>query len=239
MENEYQPTQHISQQFDVELENVKSQVLKMGELVKKQVRDGLTALLDGDEKLAKKVIKRDNKVNALEVNIDEACTNIIAIRQPAATDLRFVLSLIKTITDFERIGDEAEKLAVSTRNVKEKHISEQEYQYLRSMGDMVIDMLTQTLEVIETLNVDQALELIKQDQAINNEYEEFLNFLVRRMKDKPKTIKSGLSISWSARALERIGDHLVNINEYLIYLVNGKDVRHIDLEDLEEILNEE
>lgn len=239
MENEYQSTQHISQQFDVELENVKSQVLKMGELVKKQVRDGLTALLDGDEKLAKKVIKRDNKVNALEVNIDEACTNIIAIRQPAATDLRFVLSLIKTITDFERIGDEAEKLAVSTRNVKEKHISEQEYQYLRSMGDMVIDMLTQTLEVIETLNVDQALELIKQDQAINNEYEEFLNFLVRRMKDKPKTIKSGLSISWSARALERIGDHLVNINEYLIYLVNGKDVRHIDLEDLEEILNEE
>lgn len=239
MENEYQPTQHISQQFDVELENVKSQVLKMGELVKKQVRDGLTALLDGDEKLAKKVIKRDNKVNALEVNIDEACTNIIAIRQPAATDLRFVLSLIKTITDFERIGDEAEKLAVSTRNVKEKHISEQEYQYLRSMGDMVIDMLTQTLEVIETLNVDQALELIKQDQAINNEYEEFLNFLVGRMKDKPKTIKSGLSISWSARALERIGDHLVNINEYLIYLVNGKDVRHIDLEDLEEILNEE
>ena len=150
-----------------------------------------------------------------------------------------MLSLIKTITDFERIGDEAEKLAVSTRNVKEKHISEQEYQYLRSMGDMVIEMLTQTLEVIETLNVDQALEVIKQDQAVNDEYEEFLNFLVSRMKDKPKTIKSGLSISWSARALERIGDHLVNINEYLIYLVNGKDVRHIDLEDLEEILNEE
>ena len=239
MENEYQPTQHISQQFDVELENIKSQVLKMGALVKKQLRDGLTALLDGDEKLAKKVIKRDNKVNALEVKIDEACTSIIAIRQPAATDLRFVRSLIKTITDFERIGDEAEKLAVSTRNVKEKHISEQEYQYLRSMGDMVIEMLTQTLEVIETLNVDQALEVIKQDQAVNDEYEEFLNFLVSRMKDKPKTIKSGLSISWSARALERIGDHLVNINEYLIYLVNGKDVRHIDLEDLEEILNEE
>ena len=110
MENEYQPIQHISQQFDVELENVKSQVLKMGALVKKQLRDGLTALLDGDEKLAKKVIKRDNKVNALEVKIDEACTSIIAIRQPAATDLRFVLSLIKTITDFERIGDGARLL---------------------------------------------------------------------------------------------------------------------------------
>ena len=239
MENEYQPTQHISQQFDVELDDVKNQVLKMGTLVKKQLSDALTALLDGDEKLAKKVIKRDSKVNALEVKIDEVCTGIIAIRQPAATDLRFILSLIKTITDFERIGDEAEKLAVSTRNVKEKHISEQEYHYLRSMGDMVIEMLTRTIEVIQSLDIDKAFDVIKQDQKVNDEYEKFLNYLVDRMKDKPKTIKSGLSISWSARALERIGDHLVNINEYLIYLVNGKDVRYIDLEDLEEILNED
>ncbi|MBT8449586.1 MAG: phosphate signaling complex protein PhoU, partial [Gammaproteobacteria bacterium] len=171
MEHDIHIAQHISKQFDIELEDVRNQVLKMGGLVEKQVRDGLKALLNGDDKLAKKVIKRDRKVNALEVQIDEVCTDILARRQPAASDLRLVISIIKTITDLERIGDEAEKLAISAKKVKEDNISERQYHDVRRLGETVIANLKQTLDAIARMDVDEAIEAIKADETVNEEFE--------------------------------------------------------------------
>jgi len=238
MENDVHIAQHISKQFDIELEDVRNQVLKMGGLVEKQVRDGLHALLTGDDKLAKKVIKRDRKVNALEVQIDEVCTDILARRQPAASDLRLVISIIKTITDLERIGDEAEKLAISAKKVKENNISERQYHDVRTLGELVIANLKQTLDAIARMDVEEAIEAIKADEAVNSEFENLQRLLIIKMMEDPRVIKDALSISWSARALERIGDHSKNINEYLIYLVKGKDIRHIDLDDIEDTLDD-
>ncbi|MEL0068484.1 MAG: phosphate signaling complex protein PhoU, partial [Gammaproteobacteria bacterium] len=137
MENDLNISQHISKKFDQELEDLRNLVLKMGGLVEQQVSNGLEALLNGDEQLAKKVIKRDKKVNALEVEVDERCTNILARRQPAASDLRLIISIIKTITDLERMGDEAEKLAVSARTVVDSTIGERQYRDLKSLGQLV------------------------------------------------------------------------------------------------------
>jgi phosphate transport system protein len=232
---------HISKQFDMELEAVREHLFKMGGLVEKQVQDALTALVDGNEKLAKKVIKRDRKVNALEIKIDELCTQILAQRQPAASDLRLIITIIKIITDLERIGDEAEKLAVTARKVKEKHISaeREEYQYVSALGELILEMLKKTLDALARMDTDDALEIIKQEGAVQEKFDELLSYLIDRMKKKPKTIKSVLSISWSARALERIGDHIQNINEFIIYQAKGRDVRHLELEDLIDTLDED
>lgn len=239
MEKEMNTTHHISKQFDLELEDVRNMVLKMGGLVEKQVRDGLTALVEADEKLAKKVIKRDRKVNRLEVEIDETCTEILARRQPAASDLRLVISIIKTITDLERIGDEAEKLAISAKKVKENNISEKQYHAVKSLGELVIANLKRTLDAIARMDVDEALEAIKADEEINEEYGNLSKLLIIKMIEDPRIIKDALSITWSARALERIGDHCKNINEYLVYLVKGKVIRHIDFDDIEDTLEDE
>lgn len=238
MDNELQLPQHISKQFDQELEDVRNLVLKMGGLVEQQVRNGLKALLNGDAKLAKKVIKRDRKVNALEVEIDETCTTILARRQPAASDLRLVISIIKTITDLERIGDEAEKLAVSAKSVVEGSMSDRQYQELKSLGKLVIAMLKQTLDALARIDVDEALEAMKTDEEVDQEFENLSRLLVLKMMEDPRSIKDSLSISWSARALERIGDHSKNICEYIVYLVKGKDVRHITFDELEDSLDD-
>jgi len=239
MENdELQLSQHISKQFNQELEDVRNQVLKMGGLVERQVQDGLNSLLNGDVKLAKKVIKRDRKVNAMEVGIDESCVEILARRQPAASDLRLVISIIKTITDLERIGDEAEKLANSTKMIDEDKITDRQFHELRSLGESVIRMLKRTLDATARMDVEEALDIIKSDVEINQEFESLSRLLVLKMMEDPRCIKDALSISWSARALERIGDHAKNICEYVVYLVKGKDVRHISMEDLDDTLDD-
>jgi phosphate transport system protein len=239
MDNELHMTQHISKQFDQELEDLRNMVFKMGGLVEQQVRNGLKALLNGDEKLAKKVIKRDKKVNAMEVEIDETCTNILARRSPAASDLRLIITIIKTITDLERIGDEAEKMAVSAKTVVESKISERQYQELKSLGKSVIAMLKQTLDALARMDVDEALEAMKADEEVNNEFENLSRLLVLKMMEDPRVIKDALSINYSARALERIGDHSKNICEYLVYLVKGKDVRHISYDEIEDTLDDD
>ncbi len=232
---------HISKQFDMELETVREHLFKMGGLVEKQVQDAFTALVDGNDKLAKKVIKRDSKVNALELKIDELCTQILAQRQPAASDLRLIITIIKIITDLERIGDEAEKLAVAAQNVKEKHISadREEYQYFSALGELILVMLKKTLDALARMDTDDALETIKQENEVHERFDELLSYLIDCMKKKPKTIKSVLSITWSARALERMGDHIQNINEFIIYQAKGRDIRHLDLDKLIATLDED
>lgn len=227
-------SQHISHKFDEEMESLRHQVLKMGGLVEQQIGRAVDALQTMDAAAADEIILRDHKVNALEVAIDEKCTRILAKRQPAATDLRMVIAVIKTITDLERIGDEAEKIAKMTL-----HISEQDgafhsrYAGIRHLGDHVKRMVHDVLDAYARLDVDAAIQVLRDDDAADEEYQSLMRMLITYMMEDPRTISEVLDVMWAARALERIGDHAKNIGEYVIYLVKGKDIRHIDLDEAE------
>lgn len=232
MENDLHLSQHISKRFNQELEEVRNQVLKMGGLVEQQVSDGLVALLEADTELAKKVVDNDKLVNGMEVEIDETCTEILARRQPAASDLRLMVSIIKTITDLERIGDEAEKLGRNAIELSDAEGSAREYIELRHLGESVKKMLNRSLNAYARMDVEEALEVIQSDRNINQEFDNISRLLVLKMMEDPRQIKDALRISWCARALERIGDHTKNICEYIVYLVKGKDVRHTSLDKI-------
>jgi phosphate transport system protein len=232
MENDLHLSQHISKRFNQELEEVRNQVLKMGGLVEQQVADGLVALLEADQAMAQKVVDTDTQVNAMEVEIDETCTEILARRQPAASDLRLMVSIIKTITDLERIGDEAEKLGKNALKLLSEDSSTRQFVELRHLGDSVKKMLNRALNAYARMDVDEALDIIQSDRNINQEFDNISRLLVLKMMEDPREIKNALRISWSARALERIGDHTKNICEYIVYLVKGKDVRHTSLDDI-------
>jgi len=227
-------SQHISHKFDEEMESLRHQVLKMGGLVEQQIGGAVDALTNMDAASADDIIVRDHKVNALEVAIDEKCTRILAKRQPAATDLRMVIAVIKTITDLERIGDEAEKIAKMTL-----HISEQDgkfnsrYVGIRHLGDHVKRMVHDVLDAYARLDVDAAIQVVRDDDKADEEYQNLMRMLITYMMEDPRTISEVLDVMWAARALERIGDHAKNIGEYVIYLVKGKDIRHIDLAEAE------
>ncbi len=226
--------QHISQRFDEEMEGLRNKVLKMGGLVEKQIDAAVDALQNMDAAAADKVILRDHKVNALEVSIDEECTRILAKRQPAASDLRMVVAVIKTITDLERIGDEAEKIAKMA-----VHISEQDghfrskYSGIRHLADHVKQMVHDVLDAYARLDVDAALRVVREDAEADEDYQSIIRTLITFMMEDPRTISEVLDVVWAARSLERIGDHAKNIGEYVIYLVKGKDVRHLDLNAIE------
>ncbi|WP_444995765.1 phosphate signaling complex protein PhoU [Aliikangiella sp. IMCC44359] len=232
MENDLHLTQHISKRFNEELEEVRNQVLKMGGLVEQQVRQGLIALLSSDLTLAKKVVDDDVKVNRMEVDIDETCTQILARRQPAASDLRLMVSIIKTITDLERIGDEAVKLGKNAPKLSDDGRSARQFIELRHLGEHVSEILNKALTAYARMDVDAALDIIKSDRVIDEEFDNISRLLITKMMEDPREIKNALRISWCARALERIGDHTKNICEYIVYLVKGKDVRHTSLEEI-------
>ncbi len=232
MDNEAPIKQHISQQFDQELEDVRNEVMKMGGLVEKQVEDGLTALMNTDSELGMLVSASDVKVNAAEVAIDEHCVSILARRQPAAGDLRLIVAIIKTITDLERIGDEAEKLGRFAVQLSEKGARADEYVEVRHLGEHVKAMLRDALNCFARMDSHQALETIARDQAINQEFDAISRQLITHMMEDPRNIKNALRVSWCARALERIGDHSKNICEYVVYFVEGKDIRHTSSETL-------
>jgi phosphate transport system protein len=231
---------HISQQFDEEMEDLRNKVLKMGGLVEQQINGAIEALQNTNAPGAEKIILRDHKVNALEVKIDEACTQILARRQPAATDLRMVIAVIKTITDLERIGDEAEKIAKMALNLAENDINfHNRYAGVRHLGVGVKRMVHNVLDAYARLDVDAAIQVVRDDDAVDNDYQELMRTLVTYMMEDPRRISEVLDVIWAARSLERIGDHAKNISEYIIYLVRGKDIRHLDIEEVEkDILSE-
>lgn len=234
MNNEPHLTGHISKRFDNELEGIRNKVMTMGGLVETQVDDGLRALLESDSSIAKKVAGRDYKINALEVEIDEQCVQILARRQPAASDLRLIVAIIKTITDLERIGDQAEKLGRFELELIDEGSSTAQFVKLGHLGSLVNKILHSALDAFARMNDKDALETIARDSKINDEYEALMRQLITHMMEDPRTIKSALRVSWCARALERIGDHAKNICEYVVYLVHGKDIRHIAYDDLKD-----
>ncbi len=236
--NETHLTGHISKRFDTELEDLRSQVLAMGGRVEEQVANGLRSLIESDAALAEQVAGNDHRINAMEVAIDEKCVDILARRQPAASDLRLVVAIIKTITDLERIGDQAEKLGRFELELIAEGSTSSQYAQLEHLGERVIRMLRKALDAFARLDDEAALKTIKRDNKINAEYEALTRQLITLMMEDPRSIKNALRVSWCARALERIGDHASNICEYVIFLVRGKDVRHIDYGTLKKQLRE-
>ena len=227
-------SQHISQKFDQEMESLRNKVLKMGGLVEQQIQGAITALQDTNAQGAEKIILNDHKVNALEVNIDEACTQILARRQPAASDLRMVIAVIKTITDLERIGDEAEKIAKMALSLAEEDAGfSSRYAGIRHLSGQVQRMVHDVLDAYARLDVDAAIKVVRDDEAADKEYHDLMRMLITYMMEDPRKISEVLDVIWAARALERIGDHAKNIGEYVIYLVKGKDIRHLDLDIVE------
>lgn len=232
MENDLHLNQHISRRFNQELEQARNQVLKMGGMVETQVENGLTALLNLDVQLATEVIKADEQINQMESEIDENCTQILARRQPAASDLRLMISIIKTITDLERIGDESIKLGKNAIKLTQSNGTPRQYVELRNLGERVKTILKQSLDAYARMDVDDALRIIETDQMIDEEFDNISRLLITKMMEDPREIKNALAISYCARALERIGDHSKNICEFVVYLVKGKDIRHSSIDEL-------
>lgn len=218
--------QHISHQFDEDLETTRNKVLNMGGLVEKQVENSLLALVNSDSNLAEQVAMSDYQINAMEVAIDEECNNIIALRQPAASDLRLVMAIIKTITDLERVGDEAEKIGKYAIDLATEERSETYFAELKRLGDQVKIMLRNTLDAFARMDVASSYKIAASDKDINREYDAITHELITLMTKDPSSVERALRVMWCARALERIGDHAKNICEYVIFAVEGKDVRH-------------
>ena len=225
---------HISGQFNEDLERVINNVMHMGGLVEKQLSDALASVAKSDEELAKKVLSNDYQINAYEVSIDDECTRIIAKRQPAAGDLRLIMAVVKTIADLERIGDEAEKIA---KVALESFSSKQEDLLinLENLGRQVIEFLQASLDAFTRMDCDTAIKIHQMDDKINREYEALMRQLMTYMMEDPRSIPQVMTVIWSARALERIGDRCQNICEYIIYFVKGKVVRHTTAEDIKKL----
>ena len=219
--------QHILHQFDDDLESTRNKVLNMGGLVEKQVENSLIALINSNSLLAEQVVMNDYQVNAMEVAIDEECNHIIALRQPTAGDLRLVVAIIKTITDLERIGDEAEKIGRYSVDLASEERNRQYFSELQLLGDQVKKILRDALDAFARMDVASAFETAAQDKHINKEYDAITRKLIQAMTEDRESVEVGLKVMWCARALERIGDHAKNICEYVIFTVEGKDIRHI------------
>lgn len=226
--------QHTSKQYDAELEAVRAKVLEMGGLVEQQILNAFTALKEADLALAKDVVNTDAKVNALEVQIDEDCSHIIARRQPAASDLRMVMMMVKTITDLERIGDEATKIARTAKRIyQEDRMYKPRFNEINAMVKIVHEMLRMSLDSFARLDVSQTVEVAMQDEQVDEQFQASIRQLITFMLEDPRTISMSLEVLFVAKAVERIGDHAKNISEYVVYMVKGKDVRHTSIEDIE------
>lgn len=226
--------EHTSKQYDAELESVRAKVLEMGGMVEQQIVNALEALTKADIKLAKEVMEADARVNSLEVQIDEDCSHIIARRQPAAGDLRMVMMMVKTITDLERIGDEATKIARTAQRIfDEDRMYKPRFTEIKAMVKIVREMLRTSLDAFARLDVSQTVEVAKQDELVDEQFRAAMRQLVMYMLEDPRTISMSLEVLFVAKAVERIGDHAKNIAEYVVYMVKGKDVRHSSLQEME------
>lgn len=225
---------HISRQFNADLEEIRNHILAMGGMVEKQVSDAVQALVEADSSLASEVIANEKQINGMEITIDEECTRLIALRQPAASDLRLIVAATKANTDLERMGDEANKIAKMAIKLAEEGVVPRGYTEVRHIGNHVCSMLRNALDAFARFDVEQAMSVVKEDKSVDVEYESAMRLLVTFMMEDPRYIKRVLNVLWALRALERIGDHARNIAEQVIYLVKGKDIRHIPLSSLVE-----
>jgi phosphate transport system protein len=225
--------EHIAKQFDLDLENIRTRVLQMGGRVEQQVTQALEALTNGDLALAEHVIDTDQTVNRDEVELDEACTHIIARRQPTASDLRMVMMVVKTITDLERIGDEAKKIAKKARAIHSDDTPFVPRVSLLHAASLALEMLRKALDSFARMDLATAAQVVRQDQQVDAEFKSIMRQLITFMMEDPRTISRSLDLLFIAKSIERVGDHAKNLSEYVVYMVKGRDVRHVGLEGIE------
>jgi phosphate transport system protein len=224
-------THHISSRFNEDLEKLRSSVLQMGGVVEQQLGDAVAALISGDSQLAEQAAHRDHLVNGLEIAIDEDCSRILATRSPAASDLRLIVAVIKTITDLERVGDEGEKVAHVATRLNGIDRPSDRYRELKHLARLAIEMLRGALDAFSRLDGDAAIAVARRDRMLDTEFEAVQRQCITFMMEDPRTIRRSLDVMMVARAFERIGDHAKNICEYVVYMVLGKDIRHRSLEE--------
>ena len=227
---------HLSTQFDNELNQVSAPVLELGGMVEMQIRQAMYALSEFSEEVADQVQETEQRVNALELEIDRELSNIIARRQPTAIDLRLLLAISKTNANLERVGDEAAKIARMVKRIvesgKARMLPSGE---LRIAADIAANQLRRALDAFARLSAEDAVSIIKGDAALDREFDGFVRKLITYMMEDPRTISASLDLLTLAKAIERIGDHAKNIAEFIIYIVMGADVRHGTMEELESL----
>ena len=227
-------TEHLTKQFDVDLESLRSRMLQMGGLIESQILTAIEGFYSGNRKALDQVIENDRQVNGYEVGIDTECSHIIARRQPAASDLRMIMGVSKAVTDLERVGDEAKKIAVVSRQIHESgRLQVPRLADIRRAGSIVVGMLRKALDAFARLDAVAAAEVIRDDAAIDEAFRGIMRQLITFMMEDPRTISTALEIVWVARAIERMGDHSKNLAEQVIYIVKGTDVRHTNFENVE------
>jgi phosphate transport system protein len=215
---------HISKKFNEDLEDIKTAMLAMGGLVEKQLEDSIASVINADSKLAEHIISTENKIDEMEKDIDETCITLIARRQPAATDLRLVMAVSKTIRDLERIGDEAQKIAkMAIKLTEEGH--PRGYQEVRHIGSCVRKMLRDCLDAFSRFDADSAISTMLQDEQVDKDYRTAIRETITFMMEDPRSISRSMNVLWVLKSLERVGDHAKNICEQVVYLVQGTDIR--------------
>lgn len=225
---------HISRQFNQELEELKTHLMAMGGMVEKQVQDAVFALLESDSRLAEKVRDNDRQVNDLQIQIDDECTRVLARRQPAASDLRLVLAVIRATSDLERIGDEASKIARNALSLSESSNTVRGLVEVRHISEHVRKMLRDSLTAFARFDTELAMQVVREDEFVDGEYGSAMRSLMTFMMEDSRSITSVLSVMWVLRALERVGDHANNLAEHVVYLVKGLDIRHTDPDTLDQ-----
>jgi len=229
---------HTSSRFEADLERLRGSVLSMGGLVERQLQRALAGFLEADFNQLVAVVREEQVVNELERSIDEDCGRILATRNPAASDLRLLIAILKSNADLERIGDEAEKIAAIGARRTGRDLPQDSFQDLRHLGQLVQAIVHDALDALARMDAKQALAVIRRDRRIDEEYDVVQRQSVTRMSEDPREIRRTLDLMWALRALERVGDHAKNICEHVIYAVHGRDVRHVSLEEAERQVNE-
>jgi phosphate transport system protein len=227
--------EHIVKRYDQELANLRNLVLEMGGLVEDQIKGAMQALEDEDVTAARHIIARDQVVNGMEIKADEASINLVALRQPLAGDLRLIMSIYKTVTDLERIGDEAERIARMVVHIYDSSVSPPNtrlYRDVETMAELALDMLHGALDGLARLDVDRAMGIAENDYELDNLYQDGMRRMMTYMMEDPRIIGQAIDVMFMLRSLERIGDHAKNIAEYVIYLIKGKDIRHAKATEL-------
>ncbi|MCS6945362.1 MAG: phosphate signaling complex protein PhoU [Sutterellaceae bacterium] len=226
--------EHFSKQYDQELEAMRSRVLQMGGIVEAQIKSALDAFENADPTLADSVIQADRRVNQLEIDLDRLVNHVIARRQPTAVDLRMIMGVAKTITDLERIGDEATKIARAAKWIREKNTAARVNRIpdIRASGDIAHAMLRRSLDAFARLDAQEAATIIRDDAGVDERFRAILRQLVTFMMEDPRSISASIDTVWVAKAIERIGDHAKNIAEHVIFIAHGADVKHMSPEDV-------
>ncbi|WP_395137487.1 phosphate signaling complex protein PhoU [Schlegelella aquatica] len=231
---------HLSTQFDAELSGISTRVLEMGGLVESQVAQAIYALANFSGETAAQVITQEERVNQMEVEIDRDLSTIIARRQPTARDLRLLIAISKTIGNLERVGDEAARIARTVQRLINIGVSSRLRLPVSDVGfeaQLATEQLRKSLDAFARLDVNKALEVLKQDNQIDQEFDGLMRKLITYMMEDPRTISASIDLVFVAKAIERVGDHAKNLAEQIIYIVKGTDVRHIPMESVESVVS--